>query len=65
MVQNPKVQQKAQAEIDEVLKGSLPTFEDRENLPYVAALVKEVLRWKPVLPYGSYDEFTHALQVNI
>ena len=29
MVLHPKIQQKAQAEIDEVLQGSLPTFEDR------------------------------------
>ena len=56
MVLHSKIQQKAQAEIDEVLQGSLPTFEDRYSLPYVTALVKEVLRWKPAVPFGLYYE---------
>ncbi|KAI0319836.1 cytochrome P450 [Amylostereum chailletii] len=48
----PEAQKRAQAEIDAHL-GSferLPTFADKDALPYVAALVKEVLRWIPVLP---------------
>lgn len=49
----PEVQRKAQAEIDAVIGSDrLPTFEDRPNLPYVDALVKEVLRWHPVAPMG-------------
>jgi cytochrome P450 len=28
----------------------LPQFQDRDNLPYINALVKEVLRWHPVVP---------------
>jgi cytochrome P450 len=51
----PDVQAKAQAEIDTVIgTDRLPTSEDRPNLPYVDALVKEVLRWQPVTPLGSY-----------
>ncbi|RAH70575.1 cytochrome P450 [Aspergillus aculeatinus CBS 121060] len=47
----PDVQGKAQAEIDEVIgKNRLPTFNDRSDLPYINALVKEVLRWHPVTP---------------
>lgn len=43
MALNPAVQAKAQAEIDAVVGSDrLPTFADRENLPYVDALVKEV-----------------------
>ena len=57
MVLYPEIQQKAQAEIKEVLKDSLPTFEDRYSLPYVTALIKEVFRWIPVAPFGSYWEF--------
>jgi cytochrome P450 len=50
----PQVQRKAQEEIDRVVSTSrLPTFEDRENLPYVNALVKEALRWHPVTPMGA------------
>ncbi|KAJ7625702.1 cytochrome P450 [Roridomyces roridus] len=42
---------KAQAEIDSVVGGeALPTFEDRDSLPYVSALVEEVLRWNTVGP---------------
>ncbi|KAF7355007.1 hypothetical protein MSAN_01416200 [Mycena sanguinolenta] len=49
----PAVQAKAQAEIDAVVGNDrLPTFADREDLPYVDALVKEVLRWHSVTPTG-------------
>ncbi|KAG2032312.1 cytochrome P450 [Suillus americanus] len=47
----PDVQKKAQAEIDAVVgPGRLPTFADRDYLPYTEALVKEVLRWSVVIP---------------
>lgn len=43
MALNPAVQAKAQREIDAVVGGDrLPTFADREDLPYIDALVKEV-----------------------
>ncbi|KAL5501294.1 hypothetical protein ACEPAH_8554 [Sanghuangporus vaninii] len=49
----PEVQRKAQEEIDRVIGSDrLPTFEDRENLPYIDAVVKEALRWHPVAPMG-------------
>ncbi|KAF8507550.1 cytochrome P450, partial [Gautieria morchelliformis] len=49
----PKAQQKAQKELDEVVGLSrLPEYEDRENLPYINALCKEVLRWHPAIPLG-------------
>ncbi|KDR69247.1 hypothetical protein GALMADRAFT_104204 [Galerina marginata CBS 339.88] len=46
----PETQYKAQEELDRVLNGKLPEFSDEDDLPYVSALVKEVLRWKPVTP---------------
>ncbi|KAI2466346.1 putative cytochrome P450 oxidoreductase OrdA-like protein [Annulohypoxylon bovei var. microspora] len=47
----PEVQKKAQEEIDRVVgQDRLPTMADREHLPYVEAMVKEVLRWHPVAP---------------
>ncbi|KAJ7625701.1 cytochrome P450 [Roridomyces roridus] len=53
MLANPEAQKKAQAEIDSVTHGdALPTFEDRDSLPYVSAIVKEVLRWKNVTPFA-------------
>ncbi|KAJ3808946.1 cytochrome P450 [Lentinula aff. lateritia] len=49
----PAVQQRAQEEIDSVVgKGRFPTFQDRNKLPYVQAIVREVLRWRPIGPIG-------------
>ncbi|KAF6756369.1 cytochrome P450 98A3 [Ephemerocybe angulata] len=53
MAAYPEVQKKAQAEIDLVIGNDrLPTLSDRESLPYVAAIVKEVSRWHSVVPLG-------------
>ncbi|KAF2103859.1 cytochrome P450 [Rhizodiscina lignyota] len=47
----PEVQRKAQEEIDRIVgTARLPTFEDRDNLRYVEAVVTEALRWHPVAP---------------
>ncbi|KAJ2930399.1 hypothetical protein H1R20_g6704, partial [Candolleomyces eurysporus] len=49
----PDAQKKAQQEIDRVTGGNrLPTLDDYDSLPYVRALVKEVIRWAPVAPIG-------------
>ncbi|KAF4584991.1 hypothetical protein EYR40_001817 [Pleurotus pulmonarius] len=48
-----EVQSKAQDELDRVVGDKrLPVFSDRDSLPYIDALVKEVLRWNPVAPLG-------------
>ncbi|KAJ3553877.1 hypothetical protein NM688_g3387 [Phlebia brevispora] len=55
MTLHPEIQTRAQAEIDSVIgKGwqRLPTFADRERLPYVNAIVLELLRWHPAVPLG-------------
>ena len=52
MLKYPDVQRKAQHELDRVLKGSLPTFEDQDSLPYLMALAMEALRWNTALPFG-------------
>ncbi|KAJ7726441.1 cytochrome P450 [Mycena maculata] len=47
----PQVQAKAHAEIDAVIgPNRLPTFEDRESLPYIEAVCKELFRWLPIVP---------------
>lgn len=52
----PEVQKRAQAEIDAVIGiGRLPVLDDRERLPYVNALVFEVLRWHTIGPTGTYN----------
>ncbi|KAG8796150.1 hypothetical protein FRC12_003741 [Ceratobasidium sp. 428] len=49
----PDVQQKAQAEIDQVIgSGRLPNMQDQESLPYINAIIQEVVRWQPVTPLG-------------
>ncbi|KAJ7279712.1 cytochrome P450 [Mycena rebaudengoi] len=53
MLTNPTAQKKAQAEIDSLTGGThLPSFEDEASLPYVSALVKEVMRWENVTPFA-------------
>ncbi|RMJ16492.1 hypothetical protein CDV36_003782 [Fusarium kuroshium] len=53
MSTSPDVQRKAQEEIDRVIGDDrLPTLADRPSLPYIDAIVKEVLRWHPVAPMG-------------
>lgn len=59
MVLHPEVQQKAQAELDNVVgMNRLPDFNDRNNLPYLSAVCKEVHRWHPVLPLGIAHRVT-------
>ncbi|KAI0649657.1 cytochrome P450 [Trametes meyenii] len=48
MIRHPEVQGKAQAEIDSVVgPDRLPTYADRERLPYTNAVLSEVLRTLP------------------
>jgi len=51
MLKHAEIQDKAQAELDRVVgRGRLPDFEDKESLPYINALYKEVLRIHPIAP---------------
>ena len=51
---HPEVQRKAQAEIDRVVGSDrFPTFDDQVRLPYVDAVMREVLRWRPIGPLGK------------
>ncbi|KAF8554439.1 cytochrome P450 [Imleria badia] len=53
MVLHPDVQRRAQAEIQAVVGSErLPDFSDRPNLPYIEAVLRETLRWHPVLPFS-------------
>ena len=54
MVEHPRVWKRAQAEIDAVVgTDRLPEFDDGPSLPYVDAIIREVLRWRPVLPLST------------
>ncbi|KAF8305345.1 cytochrome P450 [Clavulina sp. PMI_390] len=51
MLLHPDIQTKAQDELDRVVgHDRLPSIDDYPNLPYLDAIVKEVLRWQPVAP---------------
>ncbi|KAF9005425.1 cytochrome P450 [Cyathus striatus] len=53
MILHPNVLKKAQAEMDEVIGGKrLPVLEDRDSLPYLECVAKEVLRWNSPVPLG-------------
>jgi cytochrome P450 len=53
MVAYPHAQRRAQAELDAVVgRARLPTFADAPYLPYVRAIVRETLRWRPVATLG-------------
>ncbi len=53
MIAQPGIQRRAQAELDAVVgRARPPTFSDASSLPYIQAIVKETLRWRPSLPLG-------------
>jgi len=42
----------------------LPSFADREKLPYIHALIKEILRWGPIVPLGLPHRVTKEDEYN-
>jgi len=63
MALNRDRQLRAQAEIDAVIGvDRLPVSNDRQDLPYVNAVIKETMRWQPVAPMGELilpQKFAH------
>lgn len=54
MLVHPEVMHRAQVELDQVVGANrLPSLSDQICLPYISAIVKEVLRWRPVGPNGE------------
>jgi fumagillin biosynthesis cytochrome P450 monooxygenase len=65
MIKYPDVQRKAQQEIDDVIgTHRLPGFADRPRLPYINAVIKESLRWYPIVPTNAShrvnEDFNYA-----
>ncbi|CAI7607475.1 unnamed protein product [Penicillium manginii] len=53
----PKAQAEAQRSIDDIIGSDrTPTWNDFSKLPYIVMVVKETLRWRPVMPTA----FPHA-----
>lgn len=54
MALHPEVMHRAHHEIDSIVgRKRSPTLEDADRLPYISAIVKEVIRWKAVAPVGK------------
>lgn len=52
----PAAQKRAQIELDSVTGGErMPTYSDRNSLPFLGAILKETFRWIPVLPLGQHS----------
>lgn len=65
LIHNPEVQETMLTEITQVTEGArLPLIADRDNMPYCAAVVTEVLRMGNVaplsLPHVASQDFTVA-----
>ena len=57
MISHPGVLARAQQEIDSVVgKDRLPTFEDRDSLPYINGLVYEALRSQTLDIWSPYTD---------
>ncbi|KAK0235466.1 cytochrome P450 [Armillaria nabsnona] len=56
MILHRDIQQRAQEEILSVIGPyRLPLLADRPNLPFVNAIVQEVFRWNPALPFAGHS----------
>lgn len=61
----PEILKKIQAELDDVVgRDRMPTFDDERSLPYLVAFIKEVTRWRPVVPLGVPHATTKADMYN-
>jgi cytochrome P450 len=66
MVLYPEVQARAQEEIDSIIGEGLkrlPDWDDRASMPYIDAVIRETLRWFPVVPLGQY--FVKRLSIRV
>ena len=59
MLAYPETQARAHVEIDAVVgRTRLPTFSDYPHPPYIRAMVKELLRWRPIAPITAPHRVT-------
>ena len=57
----PEAQHRAQAQIDAVIgRERAPKFSDKDDLPYISALINETLRWRTVGPVSIPTRTTKA-----
>jgi cytochrome P450 len=57
---NPEAVRLAQEELDRVVGDKrLPTLDDEPDLPYIRAMIKENLRWRPISNHGKSTDRIH------
>ncbi|KAK0501115.1 cytochrome P450, partial [Armillaria luteobubalina] len=60
------VQAKAQAELDAKVSATCPpNFDNHPQLPYIEAILSEVLRWNPVMPMGICLEVHYLFFIQV
>ncbi|KAI9245377.1 cytochrome P450 [Phascolomyces articulosus] len=61
---HPEVQQQLRDEIDAFIKvhGHVPTFKDRDEVPFLISVQKECMRYRPTTPFGLLHEATEDLE---
>jgi len=64
MVRNPRVQDRVQAELEQVLGGRGPRLHDRPHLPFTEATIMEVQRVANIAPQGLTHVSDKDLLVN-
>ncbi|KAG8695718.1 hypothetical protein FRC11_001269, partial [Ceratobasidium sp. 423] len=53
LIHDPAIQRRAQEEIGGLYdEDTLPKWADEQKMPFVRAIVKETLRWRPPIPVG-------------
>ncbi|KAF2971861.1 hypothetical protein GQX73_g1675 [Xylaria multiplex] len=66
MIARPQAQRRAQVEVDQICTDGkslrLPQMTDLPEMPYIAAMVKEVLRWRPTVPVIPPHQLTEELE---
>lgn len=66
MVLYPDAQKRAQEEIDSILgHGHFPHFGDADSLPYLKAVLWELLRWACPAPLGQTDPCHFCLAIRL
>ncbi|KAL5293053.1 hypothetical protein ACFFRR_011678 [Megaselia abdita] len=69
LIRHPNIARNIQAEIDEVVgQCRLPTLDDRKNLPYTEACIREILRLETLVPSSivhSSTEDTKLMGYNV
>lgn len=66
MISKPGARKRAQAEVDRVCTHGeslrLPQMTDLPEMPYIAAMIKETIRWRPTVPIIPPHQLTQNLE---